>query len=119
MFHVDPTTKKITMHRGDTGEMTVTATGATFSTEDRVLFTVKDANGTEIIKDIFELTDGAFTKEFTNPETDYLTPGNYYWDARYVFNPEYDDSGNIIDGDGVSTPGSPFDLQILSTVGQI
>ena len=91
MFHVDPTTKKITMHRGDTGEMTVTATGATFSTEDRVLFTVKDlpgvlgeklASGTEIIKDIFELTDGAFTKEFTNPETDYLTPGNYYWDAR-------------------------------------
>jgi hypothetical protein len=34
--------------------------------------------------------------------------------------PQYDQTtGEIIDGDGVGTPGSPFQLIILSTVGQI
>lgn len=119
MFIVDPATKRITLHRGDTGEMTVTATGAEFTSADRALFTVKSGDGTEILKRVYELTEGAFEVEFGNPDTDYLAPGTYYWDVRYAFDPTYDTSGNITDADCVSTPGSPFEMVILGTVGQI
>ena len=45
-FKVEGTT--ITMHRGDTGEMTVTASGYAFESTGRALFTIKDGTGTEI-----------------------------------------------------------------------
>lgn len=119
-FHVEPTTKTITMHRGDTGEVTINVTGHTFQADDRALFTVKDASGSEIIKRVYELDGNAFTVAFANSDTDYLAAGQYSWDVRYVINPEYDpETGEIIDGDGVSTPGSPYALNLLSTVGQI
>ncbi len=119
MFNVDPTTKKITLHRGDTGEMTVTVSGYTYEANDRALFTVKDINGSEIIKRVYPMVNNSFTVEFVNGDTDYLSPQTYYWDVRYIINPTYDASGNIDDGDAVSTPGSPFEMQVLSTVGQI
>lgn len=119
MFNVDPDTKKITMHRGDTGEMTVTATGYSYESTDRALFTVKNKNGTEIIRRVYQMTNNAFVVAFANADTDGLTPGNYEWDVRYVVNPQYDTSGNIDDGTAVTTPGSPFKLELLSTVGQV
>lgn len=121
MFVVDPATKKITLHRGDTGIVTFTASGYTYGADDRALFTVKDRAGTEIIKTAYAMTDNAFTVEFTNPLTDSLAPGKYYYDVRYVVDPEYDSgTGQIIeDGDDIYTPGSPFEIEILSTVGEI
>ena len=116
-FRVEGTT--ITMHRGDTGEMTVTASGYAFESTDRALFTIKDATGTVIKKTYYEMEDNAFTVEFTNPDTDYLPAGIYSWDVRYIINPEYDSGGEIIDGDGVTTPGSPYQLNLLNTVGQV
>jgi len=119
-FHVDATTKTITMHRGDTGEVTISVTGHTFGTDDRALFTVKDGSGSEIIKRVYELDENEFTVTFANSDTDYLAPGQYSWDVRYVIDPQYDpNTGEIVDGDGVSTPGSPYALMILGTVGQI
>ena len=119
-FHVDPTTKTITLHRGDTGEVTVKVTGHTFLADDRALFTVKDASGSVIMKRVYELDNNEFTVTFANADTDYLSAGQYSWDVRYVIDPEYDpDTGEIIDGDGVSTPGSPYTLMILGTVGPI
>ena len=117
MFVVDGTT--ITMHRGDTGEMTVIASGYAFEANDRALFTIKDATWTEIKKTYYAMTNNAFTVEFANPDTDYLPAGNYNWDVRYIINPEYDQAGNIVDGTGVTTPGSPFQLILLNTVGQV
>ena len=119
MFNVDPTTRKITLHRGDTGEVTFTATGRTFGEDDRALFTIKDSSGSVVKQTVYEMTDNAFTVEFANADTDYLSPGIYYWDVRYIVNPQYDAQGNIVDGDGVGTPGSPFQIIILSTVGQV
>lgn len=119
MFNVDSATKKITLHRGDTGEMTVHVTGYTYGPNDRALFTVKDTSGSEIMSEIFEMVDNAFTVEFANADTDYLSPGIYWWDVRYVIDPQYDTGGKMIDGDAVSTPGSPFEMQVLGTVGQI
>lgn len=119
-FIVDPTTKTIRMHRGDTGEVTVRVTGHTFGADDRALFTVKDSSGSEIIKRVYELDDNAFTITFANSDTDYLAAGQYAWDVRYVVDPQYDpETGDIMDGDGVSTPGSPYSLVLLGTVGQI
>lgn len=117
MFDVDAITKKITMHRGDTGEMTVTASGYSYEPNDRALFTIKNSSGTEVIRREYAMTDNVFVVEFANSDTDGLTPGKYNWDVRYIVNPQYDASGNIDDGDAVSTPGSPFVLELLSTVG--
>ena len=122
MFSVDPTTKKITLHRGDTGEVTFTATGMEFGSSDRALLTIKSSSGTEILKEYYELVNGAFTLEFTNPMTDYLTPGQYKYDIRYVKDPTWEGSGasaQITSGEIVSTPGSPFIIEILDTVGQV
>ena len=119
MFNVNPQTKKITMHRGDTGEMTVRVTGYTYGPNDRALFTLKNSSDTEIIRRVYTMTENAFVVEFANADTDGLTPGKYKYDVRYIINPQYDQSGNIDDGDAVSTPGSPFELELLSTVGQV
>ena len=122
MFNVDPTTRKITMHRGDTGEVTFTATGRTFGADDRAMFTIKDSSGSEIVKTYYELDDGEFTVEFTNPMTDYLSAGQYKYDIRYIIDPTWEGEGaeaHITNGDDVKTPGSPFILELLDTVGQV
>lgn len=119
MFSVDAESKTITMHRGDTGEMTVTVTGYTYGPDDRALFTVKDMSGTEVIRREYAMENNAFVVVFANADTDYLSPGTYSWDVRYIVDPDYDSNGKIEDGDAVSTPGSPYTLRLLSTVGQI
>lgn len=127
MFEIDAATKRITMHRGDTGEFVCRAvtpegeTPVTFTSASRGLFTVKSANGTEIMRRVYELSDRAFEVRFSNPDTDYLTPGDYQWDVRYVVNPPDGWDGTEITDNltEVKTPGSPFVLHINSTVGQL
>ena len=70
-------------------------------------------------KRTYEIEDGAFTVGFANAETDYLTPGTYTYDVRYVINPYYDGEGKIVDGDQVITPKTPRNVILLATVGQI
>lgn len=117
MFNVDG--YKIDMHRGDTGAITIRATGYAFGPNDRALFTVRNQQGTVVKQGVYELTDNAFTVHFTNAETDYLDRGTYEWDVRYVVNPTFDGEGNITDGDAVSTPKDPMELNLRRTVGQI
>lgn len=119
MFKVDPETRKITLHRGDTGVACFRLVGYTLSSNDRVLWTMKDGLGTVVKEGIYTPEDNVFRVEFLNAETDYLAPGIYQYDARVAFNPQYDDQGRIIDGDAISTPISPLTVELLSTVGQI
>lgn len=119
MFNVDETTKRITMHRGDTGSVRYHLTGYEFQADDRVLWTMKSENGTIVKQGIYTPVDGDVVVEFANADTDQLSPGQYPYDLRVIANPEYDQGGAIIDGDIVSTPVSPMYVQILSTVGQI
>ena len=107
------------MHRGDTGSFTLRVTGHTFGADDRMLFTVRDRTKTIVIQRVYEMTDNAAEVEFANADTDYLPAGEYQWDARYIENPQYDTNDEIVDGDGVSTPGSPYQLHLLDTVGQV
>ena len=119
MFDVDGYV--ITLSRGDTGAIKFTAdTDYTFESNDRALFSVKNAIG-EVVKQIaFPLDENkSFAVTFYNRDTDSLSAGTYQWDVRYIINPYYDAQGNIIDGDQVITPRQPMELQLLQVVGEI
>ncbi len=119
MFEVNTTSGEIRLSRGDTGAVVFRATGYTFAAEDRALFTMKSVDGTVVKQSAYEIEDGAFTVGFANAETDYLTPGTYTYDVRYIINPYYDGEGKIVDGDQVITPKTPRTVILLATVGQI
>ena len=126
MFEVDLQTKKIRLHRGDTGTVPYKLKGYTFGPNDRVLFVCKDGSGTEIIRETYALENNMFRVRFPNSLTDYLPPGTYRYDARAVVMPIYDqqDPTKIVDcdfdhGGAVSTPESQLYIEILDTVGQI
>lgn len=109
----------INLHRGDTGTIGITARGYDFGPNDRALFTVKDKSGTIVKQAAYAMENNRFQVSFLNSETDYLDSGLYEWDVRYIVNPVYDESGNIVDGDAVATPRDPMDLNLYRTVGQI
>lgn len=117
MFKVEGTT--ITLSRGDTGAFKVTATGYTFGTDDRALFSLKNSQGTVVKQQAYPMTNNQFIVYFLNADTDTLPPGKYTWDIRYVVNPEYDQQGNIVDGDQVATPKTPQPFELLAVVGDI
>ena len=119
MFNWDPETRKITLHRGDTGVVPYVLTGYTLGPNDRVLWTMKDGTGTIVKEGIYTPEDNKFRVEFLNAETDYLSPGLYSYDTRVAINPVFDEQGRIIDGECITTPVSPLIVEILSTVGQI
>lgn len=122
MFVVDENTGRIDMHRGDTGAFTITLSGYTLTENDRVLITFMGSGGTEIKKAYYVPENNQVTVTFGNPETDYLSTGDYKWDVRVVIDPVWDDSGAepvIVDGAAVSTPMDPMTLHIRNTVGQI
>lgn len=117
MFIIDGTT--ITLSRGDTGEVTIGATGYTFGSNDRALFTIRNASTKEVkVRRILEIINNIVTITFVNSDTDSLDAGKYEWDIRYVINPVYDD-GEIVDGDEVITPNDPMLINLKTTVGQI
>ena len=118
MFQVDGDT--ITLSRGDTGSVTFRATGHTFAAEDRALFTMKSPEGTIVKQGAYQIeSGGVFTVYFLNADTDYLAPGQYTYDVRYVIGPYYDSEGKIVDGDQVITPKLPQPLNLLAAVGDI
>ena len=117
MFQIDGT--KITMSRGDTGAFKVRATGYTFAENDRAIFSVKNSSGAVVLSKIYAMTDNIFRVVFHNPDTDYLPAGKYSWDVRYVVDPHYDEHGNIDDGDQVSTPKLPQELELKPVVGEV
>jgi hypothetical protein len=118
MFQVDGDT--ITLSRGDTGSVTFRATGHTFAAEDRALFTMKSPEGTIVKQGAYQIeSGGVFTVYFLNADTDYLAPGQYTYDVRYVIGPYYDSEGKIVDGDQVITPKLPKQMILLNTVGNI
>lgn len=116
MFKVTGTT--IDMHRGDTGSITITAHGYTFTSDDRALFTIKSRSGAMVKSVAYQMTNNAFTVQFVNSDTDHLAPGDYDWDVRYIVDPVYEE-GQIVDGTDVTTPHDPMVLHIRRTVGQI
>ncbi len=112
MFKVEG--DKITISRGDTGEMTIHANNATFATGDRAVFTVAPRGGGEpLFYQEYPLNNGSFTVVFTNDQTDDWQPGTYKWQVRYVWEPTYDSqSGKINGGTRVKTPWEEKDFVV-------
>ena len=119
MFGVNGYT--ITLSRGDTGAIKVTATtDYTFTSDDRALFSIKNAVGEVVKQQAFALDENkSFTVAFFNTDTDNLAAGAYSWDVRYVIHPYYDASGKIVNGDQVITPKQPMEMQLLQVVGEV
>ena len=123
MFNVDG--YNITLSRGDTGAMRVTAEATlagepfTFGADDRALFSIKNGQGEVVKEKIAAMTDNEFTVYFLNADTDRLAPGSYSWDVRYIIHPYYDASGRIVDGDQVITPKEPQTMNLLTVVGDV
>lgn len=123
MFNVDG--YNITLSRGDTGAMKVTAEATlagepfTFGADDRALFSIKNAQGEVVKEKIAAMTDNVFTVYFLNADTDHLAPGIFSWDVRYIIHPYYDASGRIVDGDQVITPKEPQTMNLLTVVGDV
>ena len=117
MFRIEGTT--ITLSRGDTGEVSIGVSGYSFGSNDRALFTVRNASNQEVkMRRELEIVDNIVTVTFVNSDTDSLPAGRYEWDVRYVINPVYE-NGQIVDGDEVITPELPMTINLLTTVGQI
>lgn len=109
--------KRIEMYRGDTGEMTFHLRGADFTENDKVLFTVKDRKKKEVLRKIFPIEGNLCIVHFAHPDTEDLQEGDYWWDVRVFFDAQFDAEGKLIEENGVKTPGSPYLLKILDTVG--
>ena len=119
MFYVDTDTKEITMHRGDTGSLTITFTGYDFTNVNAcALFTLKHGS-IEIIKEAHQIVDNQIVIEFANADTDWVNPGVFEYDVRVVIDPVYDEDGIPTDGTVVRTPEDPISCTIKRTVGQI
>jgi len=118
MFSVDPTSKKISLSRGDTGAFTITVSGYTFGEDDRCVFTIKGGN--QIVKQVaYPMVNNSFTVTMFNADTDKFNAGSYTWDVRFVIHPYYDEAGNVIDGDQVLTPTLPLNFDLQMVVGDI
>lgn len=111
----------ITLSRGDTGAIKFTAeTTHTFTSDDRALFSIKNAVGEVVKQQAFPLdNEKAFVVSFLNSDTDNLAAGAYTWDVRYIIHPYYDEYGKIVNGDQVITPNTPMQLNLLQVVGEV
>ena len=111
----------ITLSRGDTGAIKFNAdTEYEFTSDDRALFSIKNAVGDVVKQQAFQLDENnAFVVPFLNADTDNLAAGTYSWDVRYIIHPYYDSEGRIVDGDQVITPRQPMEMQLLQVVGEV
>jgi len=96
MFNVDLETGDIKMHRGDTGSFKLHAakkSGTAWTSDDRMLFTVRNQQGDIVLQrfyrldDQWDLGDGVVLIEFHNDDTDDWDNGQYATEWRYVIGP--------------------------------
>ena len=100
-FQIDLESMDIKMNRGDTGSFKVTATresGTAWTEDDRMLFTIRNAQGEILIQRIYRLDDqwglgdGVVLIEFHNDDTDTWDPGQYSTELRFDIDPIWDGS---------------------------
>jgi hypothetical protein len=98
MFNYNANATEITMHAGDTGAFKVHATrksGADWTSDDRMLFTVMNGGGDIVMQRFYRLDDdeglgnGVVEIQFHNNDTDEWEPGTYNMERRYDVNPRW------------------------------
>lgn len=130
----------ITMHRGDTGAFVVSAakkSGNTWTEDDRMLFTVKNAAGDVVLQRIYrldtDLGNGKSEIQFHNNDTDEWENGIYNAERRYIINCRWDGEApegdcvnalavdaRIVDGDVVRVPETgQFTISLNDIYGEV
>lgn len=98
-FNHDNTTGDITMNAGDTGSFFVRCrrkSGAAWTEDARMLYTITDGSGQIVLQRIYRLDDqwdvgdGVVLIEFHNDDTDDWEPGTYQTERRYNVSPIWD-----------------------------
>lgn len=118
MISIDATTRKITMHKGDTGSVDFMIAGDPLGENDRVLFTVKDSMGNVVKQEIITPVDGSFSVQFTNADTCDLKKNIYSYDVRVLGNPVITDD-KIVSVESVDTPANAAQLELIDVVGDV
>lgn len=125
MFVINEQTQDITLHSGDTGVAAFhcDCDGHVWDENDRVVFTVTNANGETVLQNSYRLTDGDeagdYEVVFANATTDTWPAGSYRYEVRYIINPVWVD-GFPVDGDQVITPANmPRSITILPVLAVI
>ena len=116
MFNVDLNTMAITMHQGDTGSFKIGATresGDEWTSDDRMLFTVKNGQGEVVLQRIYRLDDqydlgnGKVLVEFHNDDTDQWDAGTYSTELRFDVSPIWDGTAPTARCVDALSPGTP------------
>ena len=98
-FQIDLESMDIKMNRGDTGSFKVGSSrksGTAWTSDDRMLFTIRNAQGEILIQRIYRLDDqwglgdGKVLIEFHNDDTDTWDPGQYSTELRFDIDPIWD-----------------------------
>lgn len=126
----------ITMHRGDTGAYKVRATrssGEEWTGDDRMLYTVRDAEGTIVLQRFYrldtELGNGVCEIQIHNNDTDTWKNGVYNTERRYIVAPRWTGEPpegdcvdaltagvRIVDGDVVRVPATGQGTMTLNDI---
>ena len=118
MISINAVTRKITMHKGDTGSVTFQISGDALVATDRVLFTLKDAKGNIVKQEVITPTNGEFSVTFTNADTCEQKEGLYSYDIRVLGNPVITD-GKVVSAASVDTPANAAQLELIGVVGDV
>ena len=95
-FYHDTETGNIRMNQGDTGSFLVhasRASGDDWTSDSRMLYTIRNAQGEIVLQRIYrlddqwDLGDGVVLIEFHNDDTDDWPVGTYYTERRYNVSP--------------------------------
>ena len=102
--------RRLIIPRGDTGSFSVPALiDAIPDTTLIAVFSIFNERERIFTKE-YEVKDGMVNIEFAHEDTENLPVGVYKWDIKIYVNPQYDDSGLLINGDEVHSYYAGFKL---------
>lgn len=102
--------RRLIIPRGDTGQFSVPALIDPIpDTEMIAVFSIFNEQK-RIWTHEYPIESGMVTIRFEHEDTRDLPLGMYFWDIKIYVNPQYDDSGLLIDGDEVHSYYAGFKL---------
>jgi hypothetical protein len=112
--------QSIQISAGDTGVIRFDVEGARLTDRDRGVFTVKTRSGETMIRKIIKPEkETEIMLPLVNSDTEKMQPGVYEWDIRVVLNAKFNASGDVVDGDSISTPYAPGQFTVMRVVGNV
>ena len=102
--------RRLIIPRGDTGSFTIPSL-MKVAPETNIIAVFSIFNEIERIwTKEYEVQNDTITVEFQHEDTKDLPLGKYNWDIKIYINPQYNDSGLLIDGDEVHSYYAGFKL---------